>query len=204
MVYIHGTATNKTVCIENPQNQSIIDSGAQFSKVAREYLNKHFPNWEKKLSPTKEKNFKSSSQKMKSSGTINKEIIISHRKGNIRLNPEVLVLEDAHIQGFLLEKDYQRMYGIDIYKSKNRHICIGTKNAERFSLDILQLSNQDLLEELINDLKEGTLSTNLTSKQKFSLFELLRKNRPAFCIGEESLAKIIGHDIELCLEGTSP
>ncbi|MBW0464597.1 hypothetical protein O181_004312 [Austropuccinia psidii MF-1] len=61
---------------------------------------------------------------MTSIGTIIKEIIIPHRKGKSRLKPEFVVLEDAHIQGFLLGTDYQRMYGIDIYNSKNRHITI--------------------------------------------------------------------------------
>ncbi|MBW0573533.1 hypothetical protein O181_113248 [Austropuccinia psidii MF-1] len=83
MAYIHGTATNMTVCIENSQNPLIIDSGAHFSIVARTYLDDHFPNWETQLLPTKEKNFKSASGKLKSTGTINKEIINPHRKGDI-------------------------------------------------------------------------------------------------------------------------
>ncbi|MBW0578089.1 hypothetical protein O181_117804 [Austropuccinia psidii MF-1] len=115
-----------TVCIDNSQHPLIIDSGAHCSIVARNYLENHFPNWEKQLLPTKEKNFKSASGKMESVGTIVKEIILSHRNGNIRLNPEFVVLNDAHIQGFLLGTDYQRMYGIDIYNSKNRNITIGT------------------------------------------------------------------------------
>ncbi|MBW0578808.1 hypothetical protein O181_118523 [Austropuccinia psidii MF-1] len=84
-------------------------------------------------------------------GTIIKEIIIPHRKGNIRLNPEFVVLEDSHIQGFLLGTDYQRMYGIDIYNSKNRHITIGTNKEQKFSLGIYQISTHDLLEELLNE-----------------------------------------------------
>ncbi|MBW0502897.1 hypothetical protein O181_042612 [Austropuccinia psidii MF-1] len=46
---------------------------------------------------------------MKSIGTIIKDIIMAHRKGNIRLNPEFVVLEDAHVQGFLLGTEYQRI-----------------------------------------------------------------------------------------------
>ncbi|MBW0553776.1 hypothetical protein O181_093491, partial [Austropuccinia psidii MF-1] len=149
MAYIHGTATKMTVCIDNAQHPLIIDSGAHCSIVARNYLDKHFPNWEKKLFPTKAKNFKSASGKMTSIGTIIKEIIIPHRKGNIRLNPEFVVLNDAHIQGFLLGTDYQRMYGIDIYNSKNRHITIGTNKEKKFSLDIYHISSQDPLEELL-------------------------------------------------------
>ncbi|MBW0480352.1 hypothetical protein O181_020067, partial [Austropuccinia psidii MF-1] len=120
MAYIHWAATKITFCVDNAQHPLIIDSGAHFSILVREYLDSHFPSCEKQLLPTKAKNFKSESGKMKSIETIIKEIIIPHRKGNIRLNPEFVVLEDAHIKGFLLQTDYQRMYGIDIYNIKNR------------------------------------------------------------------------------------
>ncbi|MBW0549379.1 hypothetical protein O181_089094 [Austropuccinia psidii MF-1] len=204
MAYIHGTATKMTVCIDNAQHPLIIDSGAHCSIVARNYLNNHFPNWEKQLLPTKEKNFKSASGKISSIGTIIKEIVIPHRKGNIRLTPEFLVLDDAGIQGSLLGTDYKRIYGIDVYNSKNRNITIGTNKEKKVSLDIYQISAQDPLEELLNDFREGQLSTNLTSKQKLSLLKMLRKNRPAFSIGEEPLGKIRGHDIELYLDVERP
>ncbi|MBW0572926.1 hypothetical protein O181_112641 [Austropuccinia psidii MF-1] len=136
MAYINETATKITVCIDKSQYTLIIDSGEHCSIVARNYLDNHFPNWGKQLLPTKAKNFKSASGKMTSIGTIFKEIIIPHRKGDIRLNPEFVVLDDAHIHGFLLGSDYQRMYGIDIYTSRNRHITIGTNNKKKFSLDI--------------------------------------------------------------------
>ncbi|MBW0460372.1 hypothetical protein O181_000087 [Austropuccinia psidii MF-1] len=126
MAYIHGTATKMTICIANSQHPLIIDIGAHFSIVARNYLDHHFFNWEKQLLPTKAKNSKNASEKLTSIRTIIKQMIIPHRKVNIRLNPEFVVLEDAHIQGFLVETHYQRMYGIDIYNSKNRHITIGT------------------------------------------------------------------------------
>ncbi|MBW0529553.1 hypothetical protein O181_069268 [Austropuccinia psidii MF-1] len=146
MEYIHGTATKMNICIDNAQHPFIIDSGAHCSIVARNYLDNHFPNWENQLFPTKAKNFKNASGKMTSIGTIIKEIIIHHRKGNVRLNPEFVLLDDAHIQGFLLGKDYQRMYGIDIYNSKNRHITMGTNKEKKFSLDINEISAQDPIE----------------------------------------------------------
>ncbi|MBW0507155.1 hypothetical protein O181_046870 [Austropuccinia psidii MF-1] len=175
MAYIHVTATNMTVFIDNSQHPFIIYSGAHCSIVAREYLDSHFPDWEKQLLPTKARKSKSTSGKMISIGTIIKEIIIPHRKGNIRLNKEFLAFEDSQIQGFLLGKDYQRMYGIDISNSKNRHITI-----------------------------EGQFSTILTSKQSLSLLKILKKNRPAFSIVEEPLGKIRGHDIKLYLDVERP
>ncbi|MBW0580312.1 hypothetical protein O181_120027 [Austropuccinia psidii MF-1] len=150
MAYIHATATKMTVCIDNAQHPLIIDSGAHCSIVSRNYLDNHFLNLEKQLLPTKAKSFKSASGKMTSIGTIIKEIIMPHSKGNIRLNPEFVVLDDAHIQGFLLGTDYQRMYGIDIYNSKNRHITVCTNKEKKFSLDIYQVSTHHPLEELLN------------------------------------------------------
>ncbi|MBW0489304.1 hypothetical protein O181_029019 [Austropuccinia psidii MF-1] len=141
---------------------------------------------------------------MTSIGTIIKDRNIPHRKGNIRLNPEFVVLNDAHIQGLLLGTDYQRMYGIDIYNSKNRHITIGNNKENKFSLDIYQISGQDSLEELLNELREGQFSTTLTNRQKLSLLKMLRKNEPAFAIGKEPLGKIGGHDIELYLDVERP
>ncbi|MBW0535541.1 hypothetical protein O181_075256 [Austropuccinia psidii MF-1] len=193
-----------TVCIDNAQNPLIIESGAHCSIVARNYLDNHFPNWESQLYPIKAKNFKSESGKITSIGTIIKEIIIPHRKGNIRLNPEFFVLNDAHIQGFLVGSDHQRMCGIDIYNSKSRHITISNNKESKSSLDIYQVSAHDSLEELLSELKEGQFNTTLTSKQKLSLLKRQRKNGPAFAIGEEPLRKIRGHDIELYLDVERP
>ncbi|MBW0502128.1 hypothetical protein O181_041843 [Austropuccinia psidii MF-1] len=154
-----------TVCIDNAQHPLIIESGAHFSIVARKYLDHHFPNWEKQLLPTSAKNFKSASGKMTSIGTIMKKKIIPHRKDDIRLNPEFVVLEDAHIQWILLGTDYQRIYGIDIYNNKNRNITIGTNKKKKFLLEIYQISTQDPLEELLNEFREGQFSATLTSKK---------------------------------------
>ncbi|MBW0517847.1 hypothetical protein O181_057562 [Austropuccinia psidii MF-1] len=175
-----------TVCIDNAQNPLIIDSGAHLSIVARSYLDHHFPMWEKKLWQSKAKNFKSASGKMTSIGKIIKEIIIPHRKGNIRLNPEFFVLENGHIPG------------------KNRHITIGTNKEKKFSPDIYQISTHDPLEELLNEFREGQFSTTLTSKEKLSLLKMLRKNRPSFSMGDEPLGRIRGHYIESYLDVERP
>ncbi|MBW0508768.1 hypothetical protein O181_048483 [Austropuccinia psidii MF-1] len=204
MAYIHGTATKMTGGVGNAQHQIIIDNGAHCSIVARNYLDNHFPNWENQILPTKAKSFKGASGKMRSIGTIIKEIPIPHRKGNIRLNPEFVVLDDAHIQAFILGIDYQSMYGIYIYNSKKRHITIGTNKEKKFSLDIYQISAQGPPEELLNEFREGQFSTTLSSKQELSLLKMLRKKGPGLAMGEEPLGKIRGHDIELYLDEERP
>ncbi|MBW0477016.1 hypothetical protein O181_016731 [Austropuccinia psidii MF-1] len=44
MPYIHGKASNITVCIENAQHPLNIDSGSHCSIVVRIYLDHQFPN----------------------------------------------------------------------------------------------------------------------------------------------------------------
>ncbi|MBW0542520.1 hypothetical protein O181_082235 [Austropuccinia psidii MF-1] len=122
---------------------------------------------------------------MKSIGTIIKEIVIPQGKGNTRLNQDFVFLEDAHIHRFLVGTDYQRIHGNDIYNSKNRQVAIGQNKEKKFSFDIYQIFTHDPLEELLNELREVQFSTSLTSKQKPILLKLLRKNRPAFSIGED-------------------
>ncbi|MBW0574846.1 hypothetical protein O181_114561 [Austropuccinia psidii MF-1] len=96
------------------------------------------------------------------------------------------------------------MHGIDIYNSKNRHITICKNKETNFSLDIYQISAKGPLEKVLNELREGQFSTTLNSKQKLSLLKMLRKNRPAFAIGQEPLSKIRGYDIELFLDVERP
>ncbi|MBW0561890.1 hypothetical protein O181_101605 [Austropuccinia psidii MF-1] len=50
--YIHGTPTKMSVCIDNAQHPLVIEGGEHCSIVARNYLDKHFPNWENQLLPT--------------------------------------------------------------------------------------------------------------------------------------------------------
>ncbi|MBW0500665.1 hypothetical protein O181_040380 [Austropuccinia psidii MF-1] len=130
MAYIHGTATKITVCIDNSKHPLIIDSGAHCSIVARNYLNNHFPNWERKLLPTKAKNFKIASGKMKSIGEIIKQMIIPHMKGNIRLNSEFFVLEDAHIQRFYWEQTTRGCMALIFTTLKIGILLLFTEDAE--------------------------------------------------------------------------
>ncbi|MBW0564711.1 hypothetical protein O181_104426 [Austropuccinia psidii MF-1] len=66
------------------------------------------------------------------------------------------------------------------------------------------MSTHDPLEELLNEFREGQFCTSLTSKQKLRLLKILRKNRPAFAIGDVPLGKIRGHDIELYIDVEIP
>ncbi|MBW0474063.1 hypothetical protein O181_013778 [Austropuccinia psidii MF-1] len=136
---------NKSLCKHKkyaqtfPQCYTLLNSGQGFSGYP-------LPKLGEEPLVNQGKQFKSASGKITSIGTIIKEIIIPHRKGNITLNPELVVFEDSDIQGFLLGTDYQRMYVIDIYNSKTRQ-----KKEEKFSLEIYQMSTHDPPEKLLNE-----------------------------------------------------
>ncbi|MBW0524794.1 hypothetical protein O181_064509 [Austropuccinia psidii MF-1] len=111
---------------------------------------------------------------MTSMRTSIEEIIIPNRKCNIRLNPEFVVLDDAHIQGFLLGQ-----------------------MTTVFMLFIFTIVKTGTL-------LEGHFSTTLTSKQKPNELKMLMKNIPEFANGKNLLGKIKGHDIELYLDVERP
>ncbi|MBW0473159.1 hypothetical protein O181_012874 [Austropuccinia psidii MF-1] len=166
-----------TVSIDNSQYPFIIDSGAQCSIVAINYLDNHFPNWEIQLLPLRPTTSRVDQGRCVPLGQLSK----------IQLCPIG-----------------KRIYGIDIYNSKNRNITIGTNKEKKFSLYIYQISVQDPNEEVLNEFVEQQFRTTLTSKQKLSLLKMLRKNRPEFSIGEEPLGKIRVHDIQLYLNVERP
>ncbi|MBW0558828.1 hypothetical protein O181_098543 [Austropuccinia psidii MF-1] len=166
------TQDAQTFLVTPTKGMAYIHGTATKNVLAKDNLDNHFPNWEKQLLPTKAKDFESASWKMTSIG----------------LNPELVVLEDACIHGFLLGTDYQRMYGIDIYNSKNRQITIGTNKEKKFSLEIYHMSTHYLPKELLNEFIEGQFSTSLTK----------------FAIGEGPLGKIRGNDMELYLDVERP
>ncbi|MBW0510104.1 hypothetical protein O181_049819 [Austropuccinia psidii MF-1] len=58
MAYIHEKANKMTVFIDNAQHQLIINSGAHCSIVARNHLDNHFPNREKRLLPLRKRTLK--------------------------------------------------------------------------------------------------------------------------------------------------
>ncbi|MBW0544332.1 hypothetical protein O181_084047 [Austropuccinia psidii MF-1] len=175
----------------------IIDTEASCSIVGNKYLKDHFPKWEEELIPNKSRKFKCSSGRINSLGTIFKEIILPHRNGNTILKPEFVILENAQVQGFLLGTEYQRIYNIDIFNSKNRHLTIGENKDKKFHFEINNMTNENILKYLLENLKESQYGTQLTSKMKLNLLKILRKDKETFEIGDEPLGKIKQHEIEL-------
>ncbi|MBW0490614.1 hypothetical protein O181_030329 [Austropuccinia psidii MF-1] len=168
----------------------IIDTRASFSIVEEDYLKDHFPKWGKELIPTKARIFKSESVRMNYMGKIFKEIIPPHRKGNIRLKPEFVVLKNEQVQGFLLGTEYQRMYVMDICNIMNRYFTIGTNKDKKLSFYIKHMTTENILKDLLEDFKEAQYRTQLTSNIKLNFLQVLRKNMEAFAIGDEPLEKI--------------
>ncbi|MBW0509360.1 hypothetical protein O181_049075 [Austropuccinia psidii MF-1] len=66
------------------------------------------------------------------------------------------------------------------------------------------MTNDKILNDLLEDFKEAQYGTQLTSKMKLNLLKVLRKHREDFAIGDEPLGKIKGHDIELYLDLERP
>ncbi|MBW0474323.1 hypothetical protein O181_014038 [Austropuccinia psidii MF-1] len=201
MAYINGTETKMTICIDNSQHLLIIDSGSNCSIVGREYLDNHVPNWEKKLFPIKEKELKSASGKMTPMGTIIKEIIIPHRKGNLRLNPEFVVLEDAHIQGFFWEQITKYIYRV-LSKCIPINLRISLKKCNFVQKELLALGHKvsglslAIHQNKVAYVLQRPVPKNIKDMQYFLGFSSYYRNHiKSFAYITSSLCKLFSKDV---------
>ncbi|MBW0521221.1 hypothetical protein O181_060936 [Austropuccinia psidii MF-1] len=104
---------------------------------------------------------------MNSLGTITKTFIIPHKKGDFRLEPDFVVLNNGKLRGFILGTEYQRIYGKQICNSINRNLKFGTEREKKFSFDshmILSLRGLTL-ENFLEELKEEEYRALLKKEQ---------------------------------------
>ncbi|MBW0518129.1 hypothetical protein O181_057844 [Austropuccinia psidii MF-1] len=132
MRYIHGTPTKLSGFIEKKKHPLIMDTEASFSVVTRNYLDENIFWWSTEALPTEANSLISLSAKLHVLGKSTNQAIITHKKGDFRIGPEVLVLENAQARGFILGEEYRRMYGIDICNIKNRNLKFGKEKEKIF------------------------------------------------------------------------
>ncbi|MBW0571739.1 hypothetical protein O181_111454 [Austropuccinia psidii MF-1] len=129
-------------------------------------------------------------------------------------NPREEFLVEYQEENPLEIQDIQLEAGIP-QATANKNLCKHTQDAQTFLVTptkgmayihgtATKMTAPEPLEELLNEFREGQFRTDLTSKQKLSLLKMLRKNRPAFAIGEEPSGNIRGHDTELYLDVGRP
>ena len=212
--YEKGVSDLTTVLYDGLSFKCLLDTGAYCSVVGKKFLSKIIPDWEKKLDKISANNFKSCSTNLKPLGIIDLSLIFPHEQGSVRLKLEFVVMDNVHVQYFILGNDYLRMYGINIDNTNDHVFTIGKDITKKFFFNEAYISNlcniekrvitsikEDFIKEVYND---SSISDVLHVKEKDQLGDILFNNRKAFSNANDPFGAIIGHEVKITLNIDRP
>ncbi|MBW0501042.1 hypothetical protein O181_040757 [Austropuccinia psidii MF-1] len=188
--YTAGSSCITNIVIKNREVKLHLDSGAFFTCVGKDYLDRIYTNWKESLIPIEGIKFRSASQDMHPLGIFEAAMIFPHPAGILRLKVEFVAMNNCTSQHFILGNDYLNIYGIDINNHKDRYFTIGENKRQKFSFP---------LEKGGITLIEAQISTEITLEINEELIEILFQYREAFSSDNEPLGAIKGHEVEIML-----
>ncbi|MBW0567658.1 hypothetical protein O181_107373 [Austropuccinia psidii MF-1] len=210
--YTAGSSCITNNVINNRESKIHLDSGAFFTFVGKEYLDKIYTNWQYRLMPIVGIKFSSSSQNMNPFGIFEAAMIFPHPIGSIRLNVEFVVMNNCTSQQLILGNYYLNIYVIDINNHKDRYFTIGENERQKFAFPpekgeitvIRQVKNVNKEKFVSDQLIEAQISPELTPEMKEEFIEILFQYREAFASDNEPLGAIKGHEVDIMLNVERP
>ncbi|MBW0531236.1 hypothetical protein O181_070951 [Austropuccinia psidii MF-1] len=185
-----------TNIVTNSREATInLDSGAFFTCVGKDYLDKIYTSWQDKLMPIEAIRFSSANKNMHPLCIFEAEMTFPHPTGSIRLKVEFFVMNNCTSHHFILGNDYLNIYGIDInnHKDRKREISV-----------IRQVKDVHKNRFVSDQLIEAQINRELTPEIKEELIEILFQYREAFASDNKPLGDIKGHDVEIMLNVERP
>ncbi|MBW0501724.1 hypothetical protein O181_041439 [Austropuccinia psidii MF-1] len=184
-----------------------LDSGACFTCVGRDYLDKIYTNWQDKSMPIEGLQFRSASQNMNPLGIFEAAMIFPHSTESIRLKVDFVIMNNSTSQHFILGNDYLNIYGIDINNFKYTYFTIGENKRQKFAFRqakreitvIRQVKNVNKEKFVSDQFIEAQISAEPTPEMKEELIEILFQYMEALSSGNEPLGAIKGHDVDITL-----
>ncbi|MBW0496824.1 hypothetical protein O181_036539 [Austropuccinia psidii MF-1] len=210
--YTDGSSSITNIVINKREAKMRLDSGAFFTCVEKDYLDKIYTNWKDRLMPIEGIKFSSASQNMHPVAIFETAMIFPHPAGSIRLKVEFVVMKNYTSQYFILGNNYLNIYGIDINNKDDRYFTIGENNRQKYAFPlerreitvIRQVTNVNKEKFVSNQLIEAQISPELTPEMKEELIEVLFRNREAFASDNERLGAIKSHEVEIMLHAERP
>ncbi|MBW0528744.1 hypothetical protein O181_068459 [Austropuccinia psidii MF-1] len=203
--YTAGSSCITNNVINNREAKIHPDSGAFFTCVGKDYLDRSYTNWKESLMPIEGIKFSSASQDMHPLDIFEAEMIFPHAKGSIRLKVEFFVMNNFTSQQFILGNNYLNIHGIDINNHKDRYFTSGENKRQKFSFPpekreitvIRQVKNFNKERFVSDQLIEEQISTELTLEMKEEVIEILFQYREGFASDNEPLGAIKAHEVEI-------
>ncbi|MBW0545887.1 hypothetical protein O181_085602 [Austropuccinia psidii MF-1] len=210
--YTAGESCIKSVLMDDIEAKVNLDTGAFCTCVAKDYLQAILPGWKNHLLPIEGVPFSSASISMYPFGILDTNLVFPHPAGSIRMNTEIVVMDNCTSQHIILGNDYLNIYGIDINNHKDRYVTIGENKRQELAFSnmprkiSLVSSKKDTYKEesVTNQLVEAQINSSLSPKMRNELIDVLYTYNNAFASDNEPLGAIKGHDVDISLNIDKP
>ncbi|MBW0570999.1 hypothetical protein O181_110714 [Austropuccinia psidii MF-1] len=110
--YTAGASCITSVLINDIEGKVNLDTGAFCTCVGKDYLQVILPEWKNHLLPIEDVQFSSASNNMYPLGILYTNLVFPHPEGSIRVETEIVVMDNCTSQHIIFGNDYLNIYGI--------------------------------------------------------------------------------------------
>ncbi|MBW0495689.1 hypothetical protein O181_035404 [Austropuccinia psidii MF-1] len=128
-----GTSCITSVLINYVEAKVNFDTGEFRPCIGKYYHKVILPEWKNYLLPIEDVKFSSSSNNMYPLGILDTNLVFPHPAGSVRMETEIIVIDNCKSQHIILGNDYLNIYGVDINSHKDRYFTIGENKKQKFS-----------------------------------------------------------------------
>ncbi|MBW0578024.1 hypothetical protein O181_117739 [Austropuccinia psidii MF-1] len=145
-------------------------------------------------------------------GRLDTNIVFPHPAGSIRMNTEIVVMDNCTSQYIILGNDCLNIYGIDINNHKDRYFTIEDNKRQKFAsskmakeISVVSSVKDTYKDEFLpNQLVEAQINPSLSPKMSNELIDVLYTYNNAFASDNEPLGAIKGHEVDITLNIERP
>ncbi|MBW0527546.1 hypothetical protein O181_067261 [Austropuccinia psidii MF-1] len=172
-----------------------LDKGAFCTCVGKDYLQSILPGWKNHLLPIQGVQFSSSSNNMYPLGMLKTNLVFPHPPGIIRMNTEILLMDNCTSQHIILGNDCLNIFGIDINNHKDRYFTIGENKRQKFAfsnipkqISLISSQKETYKEEFVSSqIVEAQINPSLSLKMRHELIDVLYTYNNSFASDNEPL-----------------
>ncbi|MBW0483296.1 hypothetical protein O181_023011 [Austropuccinia psidii MF-1] len=210
--YTAGASCITSVMMNDIKAKVNLDTGAFCSCVGKDHLQAILTGWKNHLLPIEGVQSSSARNNMYPFGILDTNLVFPHPAGSIRMNNDVVVMDNCTSQNVILGNDYLNIYGIDINKHKDRYFTIGENKRQKFAFSnmpkqiSLVSSKKDTYKEeyVTNQLVEAQINPLLSPKMRHELSDVLYTYNNAFASDNEPLCAMKGYEVDITLNIDRP
>ncbi|MBW0590869.1 hypothetical protein O181_130584 [Austropuccinia psidii MF-1] len=119
--YTAGACCNTSSLMNDIESKVILDTGAFFTCVCKDFLQTILPGWKNHLLPIEGVQFSSASNNMYPLGILDTNFVFPHPAGSFIMKSEIVIMNNCTSQHIILGNYHLNIYGIDINNHKDRY-----------------------------------------------------------------------------------